>query len=106
MSHSSKKPLKVNAAYEEMMAKQIMDNRNRAKLNEEAKRLNLGSTGKFPEGQVAPHDEGEIKMAVTSHEGKVIINFGKSVAFLGMNSDQAIYFADLLKQHAKKLKGG
>lgn len=106
MSHSSDKPLDVNSDFEEAMARQIMDSVNRAKLDDDAERLGLGATGEFPEGQLAPHDEGEIKMAVTSHDGKVVINFGKPVAFLGMTPDQAIYFAGLIKQHAEKLKRG
>lgn len=58
----------------------------------------LGATGRFPEGRLNEHDEGEIAFAVAADSGskKVLINFGKPVAFLGMNKAQAIELGQML----------
>lgn len=61
---------------------------------------NFGATGKFPDGALDKSDEGEISFGVTSHRGKVIINFGKPVAWLGMNASQAAALAAVLIRHA------
>jgi hypothetical protein len=52
MSHSSDKPLDVNSEHEEAMAKQIMDNRNRARMNEEAIRWKFGPSATREEALV------------------------------------------------------
>ena len=60
----------------------------------------FGASGKFPDGSIDKTDEGEIQFGVTSHRGKVIINFGKPVAWLGMDARQAASLAALLIRHA------
>jgi hypothetical protein len=64
----------------------------------------LGATGNFPEGKVATTDEGEIQYAVSSSKGKVIVTWGKPVEWIGMNPQQAIEFANSLKQHALRAR--
>lgn len=64
----------------------------------------FGATGKFPDGSLDKSDEGEISFGVTSHRGKVIINFGKPVAWLGMDSNQAAALAAFLLQHASRCR--
>lgn len=67
----------------------------------------LGATGKYPEGKLNPHDEGEIKIAIYRSKGKVIVNFGKEVKWFGVNAGQAIELGKTLVKHGKKiLKGG
>lgn len=67
----------------------------------------LGATGKFPEGQISPHDQGEIQIGIYRSQGKVIVNFGKEVKWFGLNAGQAIDLGKLLMKHGKKiLKGG
>lgn len=60
----------------------------------------FGATGNFPMGELDKTDEGEIAFGVTSHRGKVIIDFGKPVAWLGMDARQAASLAALLIRHA------
>lgn len=94
MAHHGKHPFEMknseslNEAYKKVLAIQ-------------SDSLGLGPTGKFPEGKLAEHDEGEIKIAVSHHKGKVVIDFGGPVAFIGFTPDQAVDIADLITKHAK-----
>jgi hypothetical protein len=65
-------------------------------------RKTLGRTGAFPEGKLTPHDEGELKFAVHTADGKVILDFGTPVAWLGMSPELALNLAALLIQHAQE----
>lgn len=65
---------------------------------------NTGKTGKFPEGKLAEGDEGEIMFAVGHQQGKVTMDFGKSVAWIGMNPDQAQALAMTIFNHAEKAR--
>lgn len=67
----------------------------------------LGATGRFPEGKLGKHDEGEIAFAVAADpkHKKVLIDFGKPVAFLGMNPEQAVALGEMLIAKAGELKG-
>lgn len=69
--------------------------------------MRLGATGKFPQGQLGPDDEGalNIGIAVDSH-GTIILNFGKECSWIGMPQAQAIEFAKLIlrKAGAKKIE--
>lgn len=62
----------------------------------------LGATGQFPLGKLHPDDEGELQLAITSDQGRVIIFFGKPVDWIGMDSEQAVGFAELIIEHARK----
>jgi hypothetical protein len=64
----------------------------------------FGATGKFPMGKIDKTDEGEIAFGITSHRGKVIINFGKPVAWLGMDAAQASMLAVTLIRHANRCR--
>lgn len=64
----------------------------------------FGATGQHPMGSLDKSDEGEIAFGVASHRGKVIINFGKPVAWLGMDARQAAGLAALLIQHANRCR--
>jgi len=67
----------------------------------------LGATGRYPEGKLGKHDEGEIAFAVAADpkNKKVLIDFGKPVAFLGMNPEQAVALGEMLIAKAGELKG-
>lgn len=69
-------------------------------------RQKLGATGRYPEGKLGEHDEGEIAFAIAadSKTKKVLIDFGKPVAFLGMNKTQAIELGQMLIAKAEQLK--
>lgn len=78
-------------------------------LQQQREALGLGATGRFPEGQLDDHDEGEINFAVSSYQGKVILDFGKAVHWLGMDPAQARLLARSLMSHAtnaEKERGG
>lgn len=62
----------------------------------------FGATGQFPEGKLNLDDEGEIIFGVARDpaSGKIIINFNKPVAWIGMSVNQAIDLANCLLQHA------
>lgn len=85
--------------------KAFMDSLNvkDAALREEALRLQLGATGHYPGGKLAEHDEGELQFAVGTLQGKVIVNFGKPVASLGMTPAQARLLAKSLRAKAGEL---
>ena len=83
MSHHSNKDLELNA-----IRKFLADAND------------LGPTGKFPNGKLTPHDEGEIKVAITHHAGKVVIEFGTSVQWFGMTPEQAVDIGKALCHHA------
>jgi len=61
----------------------------------------LGATGKFPEGHLTKDDEGEIKVAIRSKEGKVVIDFGTPTAWIGFTPEQAVEVAQDLIKHAR-----
>jgi hypothetical protein len=65
----------------------------------------FGATGRFPMGKLTETDEGEIAFGVAADKslGKVIINFGKPTAWVGMDREQAIALADSLRQKADDL---
>lgn len=67
----------------------------------------LGATGRFPRGQLTRADEGELQFAIASdpRTGKVIIDFGKPVHWLGMDAADAERLAAKLLEHAAKAKG-
>lgn len=71
---------------------------------ESIKRLNemfgLGATGNFPKGKITERDEGEIKLAIGHAPGKVIISFGKEVAWIGFTPEQARDIARTLLEHS------
>ncbi len=64
----------------------------------------FGATGNFPGGKIAPTDEGEILLGVAHRDGKVVLDFGTPVAWIGMSPDQADEIADLLKFRARQAR--
>lgn len=63
-------------------------------------KLKLGGTGTFPEGKLNASDEGELRMAISSSDGLVRIDFGKPVAWFAVPANQAKELAALLMRHA------
>lgn len=70
-----------------------MSNELDAAISQAARELGLGATGQFPQGTIGPHDEGELKCAVSFQHGKLVINFGKSLSWIAMTEEQGIQFA-------------
>jgi len=75
-------------------------------LRKMAEGAQLGATGRFPGGKLGESDEGEIRLVVGVVEGKVVVNFGKPVAWLGMEREEAMGLARGLIKHARRLVGG
>jgi hypothetical protein len=74
----------------------------RLQLNAEIKAGNerLGATGVYPNGKLTKGDEGQVKMAVASVGGKIVLDFGKPVAWVGFTAAEARGLAELLIKHA------
>lgn len=64
----------------------------------------LGATGQFPEGKLNDDDEGEIRIAIGSTEGKVVMDFGKPVAWIGFTPEQARDVSELLLKQIEVLE--
>jgi len=62
-----------------------------------------GALGDFPEGQLSKTDEGAIQFAIGEKDGKVVIDFGTPVHWLGMTPQQAADFASLLLKRAREV---
>jgi len=65
----------------------------------------LGATGKFPQGKLTDDDLGELNLAVTIFDEKVVVHFGKSVEWIGFDPDQAIQLATEILKMAGNIKG-
>lgn len=67
----------------------------------------LGASGHYPDGKLNGRDEGELTFAVGSDRrlGKVLLTFGKPVAWMGMGTKQALQMSDALRWHATKIGG-
>lgn len=63
--------------------------------------MEIGGTGKFPQGSLGPHDEGELRFAIArDSKGLVHVNFGKDVSWFALPPEQAIELAKTLLRHA------
>lgn len=64
--------------------------------------LKLGPTNEFPKGKLNEQDEGEIRIAIAADtkNKKVIIDFGKSVKWIGFDPEQALDVAKSLIEKA------
>jgi hypothetical protein len=60
-----------------------------------------GALGDFPEGQLTKSDEGAVQFAVGVKDGKVVLDFGTPVAWVGMNPQQAADLASSILKHAR-----
>jgi hypothetical protein len=66
--------------------------------------MKLGATGEFPRGKLNQDDEGELQLAILVRDNTVVIEFGKSVKWIGLDADGAIEFANLILAHANEIK--
>lgn len=62
----------------------------------------LGAIGSHPDGVLRKGDEGLIQFAVGMEDGKVVIDFGTPVAWLGMTPQQAADFASSILNRARE----
>lgn len=61
-----------------------------------------GAIGAYPDGKLAPSDEGNIQFAIGEKDGKVVIDFGTSVHWLGMTPQHAADFASAVMKRARE----
>lgn len=60
-----------------------------------------GAVGDYPAGRLCPADEGALQFSLGERDGKVLIDFGQPVAWMGMSPQQAADFASALLKHAR-----
>ena len=63
----------------------------------------LGATGEFPQGKLNQDDEGGLIVAVAVENGKVLVRFGKEVAWIGLEPSLAYEFGFALVEHANAI---
>lgn len=62
-----------------------------------------GALGDFPEGTLSKADEGSIQFAIGEKNGKVVLDFGTPVTWIGMNPQQAADLASSLFKRAREV---
>lgn len=102
MGHHSSNPFDDDPRIKDLFRE--MPERTNADLLRELQQP-FGATGRYPMGKLTETDEGEIAFGVAADKqnGKVIINFGKPTAWVGMDREQALALADSLKRKADDL---
>lgn len=65
------------------------------------RRRKLGATGWFPRGKLRLDDEGELQFSIGLKGDTVILDFGKSVRWIGMAA-KLIESAELLEREGPK----
>lgn len=96
-------PLDDNLRREHLeRAKALMD----SKIREVIGKPLIGATGEHPEGKLNQDDEGGIQFAIGVKDGKVVIDFGNPVSWLGMNPGDALKLAESLIARAREAARG
>jgi hypothetical protein len=64
-----------------------------------------GATGDYPQGRLNADDQGGLRMAIAADPGNGIVrvDFGKPVAWVGLDKATALALADNLRRHANSL---
>jgi hypothetical protein len=75
---------------------------NAAMLATNLKGEGLGKTGEFPHGKLHKDDEVALNTAIGVYEGKVIVNFGTNVIWIGMQPQGAADFATTILAKARE----
>lgn len=65
-----------------------------------------GATGDFPQGRLSDDDQGGLRVAIAAdtRNGIVRVDFGKPVAWFGLDKATALALADKLRKYASALK--
>lgn len=61
-----------------------------------------GAIGAFPQGKLTKADEGSIQFGVGVKGGKVVLDFGTSITWVGMDAQQAADLASVLLSKARE----
>jgi hypothetical protein len=79
------------------------DKMDKDKINRIRKELNLGATGRYPQGKpFDPSDQGELKSAIVKDGDGIFIIFGKPVEWLALTRSGAKDFGMRLIDLASK----
>ena len=65
---------------------------------------NIGALHDHPERRLTDKDEGALQYAVAQTGGKIIINFGTPVSWIGMNPEDAEAMANVLMAKAREAR--
>ena len=101
MAHHGSQDFSDMAKYQDMINKQYKDGKNPFKAFVE--HVGLGATGNFPDGKIDPNDEGEIRFAMTISDGKLIINFGKPIVWVGLTKENVNDLITYLQENVKEM---
>jgi hypothetical protein len=63
----------------------------------------LGPTHDFPRGKLNPDDEGGLIIGLRIENNRLIIGFGKRIAWIGLGKVEAIEFAKMITDKAALL---
>lgn len=59
----------------------------------------------YPRGKLNDQDEGQLAVRISTKESKtVVINFNKLISWIGFSKEEAIVFARVILEHARKIK--
>lgn len=58
--------------------------------------------GEYPAGRLNGNDSGALAMGVGIESGKVVLQFPKPIAWIGMTPDEAIGLAEILMKNARQ----
>ena len=61
-----------------------------------------GPIGDYPHGKLTASDEGSIQFAIGEKDGKVVMDFGAPVAWIGVTPQQAMDIASALTKRARE----
>src|SRR5260370_386671 len=61
-----------------------------------------GALGDFPEGKLTKTDEGSIQFAIGEKDGKIVIDFGTAVHWVGMTPQQPAQSASLFPHRTRE----
>lgn len=63
----------------------------------------IGATGEHPQGKLNDDDQGGLQMGVGVDGGVLRIDFGKPVAWVGLDKGTALAFSELIRKHAETI---
>lgn len=69
-----------------------------------ARKTRLGETRSFPRGKLNADDEGGLTLGIAVKDKTVIVNFGKPVAWLGLDKQTALALGASLIAKAQEIK--
>jgi hypothetical protein len=58
----------------------------------------------FPEGRHDEHDEGALNVAIGTENNRLVVKFGKKIAWMAFDKIGALGFIDTLRRHARTLR--